>query len=307
MSAEGLSALASICDAAPKITISLAESTETTWTGSEAPLALLSPSYSTSELIEHDTSQSPDSDILYSYLFPRSCSAPSVSNDTLHQITPVDLHAGNNKEINLQHGLDVPLSPFVPENHCTGYDQQPPLPTSTLTPFNEFPTPPPTPDTCMPFSPQPPLTPYHDNPLLRNAIALAIFQQYLDETWPKDKQRIGGGVIRATVYTKIMDTLLGGVVPAQLRRWVKRSEFFLTTERYSNHSDPRARLAVPVHRLKSGGSTPTTRAGGKTKHAASSHYRLVAQLEEFAHIIGCYHNDHVGHHGIRKTHAMVSC
>ena len=124
-----------------------------------------------------------------------------------------------------------------------------------------------------------------------------MFQQYVDKAWPRDSHRIGRGVVRASLYAKIRDVLVGGVASARLRQWVKRSDFFLTDEN---------KLAVPVQRMKLAGRTESDSVGGKTNIVRNSSYRLVAQLEDFAHIIGYYHNDSVGHHGIKKTYAMVS-
>lgn len=299
MSAENLSTLAKTCDTARKVTIPMTDSTETIqgWTGLEAPL---SQAYSNSEFNEYGTSQSLNRDTSW-YIFPRSYSTPSVSNDGYH-----NLHANGSEDISRQH-LDMLQSSltFVLGNYSTCHDQNQSLAMYPLT-STDFPTPPPTPDSHTEHSLHPPLTPFYDNPLQKNAIAYALFQQYLDEKWPKDSLRIGGGVIRAAMYAKITNTLLGGVAPARLRQWVKRSQFFLTTGTHSSQTDFRARLAVPEHRAKAGGTSSTRTAGGKAKYAGNNHYRFVAQLEDFVHIIGRYYNDQVGHHGIRKTHALVS-
>lgn len=306
MSNENPSTLAKIYDTTQKLTVPMADSTETIqgWTGPlEAPL---SPTYSNSDFNEYDTPQSLNRDTSW-YIFPWSYSAPSVSNDGYHNITAVDLHVNSSGEISRQHSDTLQSSlTFVQGNYSACQDQNQPLPMCPLTSFTDFPTPPPTPDSHIELSIHPPFTPCHDNPLEKNAIAYSLFQQYLDDKWQKDSLKIGGGVIRAALYAKITNTLLGGVAPARLRQWVKRSQFFLTTGSHSSHTDFRARLAVPGHRLKAGGISSTTTPGGKAKYAGNNHYRLVAQLEDFVHIIGCYHNDQVGHHGIRKTHALVS-
>ena len=293
-----LSTLANVCDTAQKLTTPV---TVSVWMDSP-----FSQSYFSSEVSEH---HSLESDIC-PYIFPRSYSAPSVSDNEHSLITGdpnllspsnsfVTVCEHNKKGASQQHN-HVPTSfSLEPGNY---HDQH----LSTITYFNEFPTPPPTPESHGVLPSRPPTDSRHVDPLQRNAIAYAIFQQYLDETWPKDCQRIGGGVIRASLYAKITNTLLGGVAPARLRQWVKRSEFFLTPTSHLNSTDYGDQLAVPVHRLKQRGTAPCTRAGGKTKHTLNNTYRLVAQLEAFVNIIGRYHNDEVGHHGIRKTHAMVS-
>ena len=258
------------------------------------------------EFNEHGTPRSLERDTSW-HIFSQSYSAPSVSNDGYHGITAVDVYVNGSEEICRQHSdmLQSSLT-FAPGNDIACHDKNQSLRMRPLTCFTDFPTPPPTPDSHTELFLHPPLTPCHNNPLQRNAIAYALFQQYLDEKWPKDSLKIGGGVIRATMYAKITNTLLGGVAPTRLKQWVKRSQFFLTTGSHSSHTDFKARLAVPGHKLKAGSTTPTTTTGGKAKYAGNHHYCLVAQLEDFVHIIGCYHNDQVGHHGIRKTHTLVS-
>lgn len=306
MSEEGLSTLANVCDAVQKLRTPVSISTDSTWTASEIPFRQAN---SNSESDEHNTTECLYSD-MYHYTFPRSYSAPSVSeNDYNHLLLDPHLLPSSSSfftEFRDDNHKDTPgslqnfgvLQPFtyVQGNYSNCHS---PVSKCTAHSFTDFPTPPPTPDSqaeisLKPLSPNP----RHNNPLQRNAIANAIFEKYLEETWPREGKRTGGGIIRASLYAKITNTLLGGVAPARLRQWVKRSEFFLT-----DSSQGEARLAVPVYRLKQEGTTQTA---GKIKHLVTNSYRLVAKLEDFVHIIGLYHNDEVGHHGIRKTHAMVS-
>ena len=173
-------------------------------------------------------------------------------------------------------------------------------------PTASFPSPPPTPDsTTGQFQPLPPPQAYpnaHLNPVLKNVLAYAQFQHYLDETWPEASLRRGSAVIRASLYSKIADVLQGGEATARFRHWVKKTEFFII-ERTQPGLGYGACLGIPV--VKSRGSKSAckgTTAGGE-RHST---YKLVARLEDFVYIIGNYHNDQRGHHGIRRTYAMVS-
>lgn len=169
-----------------------------------------------------------------------------------------------------------------------------------------FPSPPPTPDsTTGQFQPLPPPQAYpnaHLNPVLKNVLAYAQFQHYLDETWPEASLRRGSAVIRASLYSKIADVLQGGEATARFRHWVKKTEFFVI-ERTQPGIGYGACLGIPV--VKSRGSKSAckgTSAGGE-RHST---YKLVARLEDFVYIIGNYHNNQRGHPGIRRTYAMVS-
>ena len=166
---------------------------------------------------------------------------------------------------------------------CPGYAEpgyySPAVPIATLSCFPPSSSPSPFSSVC--FSPSPAFV-----STLQNGRA---FQQFLDDTWPEITLRRGSAVIRNTLYEKIAETLRGGETTARLKHWVKKSEFFLIG----------ACLAVPAVRGRLD--------AGKLKGAASYSLRLVARLENFSHIIAFYHNDQMGHRGIRKTYAMVSC
>ena len=147
-------------------------------------------------------------------------------------------------------------------------------------------------------SPQPQQAQPCINPLLKSVLAYAHFQCYLDETWPEDSTRRGSAVIRASLYGRIADALRGGETNARFKHWLKRSEFFVV-EKMQPGGVYGACLAVPA--VKSRGSSKT----GGTKAMRHS-YKMVARLEDFAYIIGNYHNDQNGHHGIRRTYGLVS-
>ena len=172
-------------------------------------------------------------------------------------------------------------------------------------PTASFPSPPPTPDsTTGQFQPLPPPQAYpnaHLNPVLKNVLAYAQFQHYLDETWPEASLRRGSAVIRASLYSKIADVLQGGETTARFRHWVKKTEFFII-ERTQPGLGYGACLGIPV--VKSRGSKSACK--GTSAGERHSTYKLVARLEDFVYIIGNYHNDQRGHHGIRRTYAMVS-
>ena len=161
------------------------------------------------------------------------------------------------------------------------------LPTPPSTPVGQF----------QPLFPPQVYPNAHLNPVLKNILAYAQFQHYLDETWPDTSLRRGNAVIRASLYSKIVDVLQGGETTARFRCWIKKTEFFLI-ERTQPGVGYGVCLGVPV--VKSRPST-VKKAGGE-RHSA---YKLVARLEDFVYIIGTYHNDQKGHHGIRRTHAMV--
>lgn len=116
--------------------------------------------------------------------------------------------------------------------------------------------------------------------------------------------RRGSAIIRASLYGRIAEVLRGGQGTTRFKNWVKKSEFFLV-ERIQPGMGYGACLAIPVGRSHTASRKGGSGGGGK---AVSVHggYKLVARLEDFVHIIGAYHNDQKGHHGIRRTYAMVS-
>ncbi len=142
------------------------------------------------------------------------------------------------------------------------------------------------------------------NPVLRNSTASAQFQRYVEETWPEECMRRGSAIIRASLYARIADVLRGGEGTTRFRHWVKKAEFFLV-ERMQPGVGYGACLAVPVVRSRAACKKTGGEAGGKMVGVRGA-YKLVARLEDFAHIIGAYHNDLKGHQGIRRTYAMVS-
>lgn len=162
-------------------------------------------------------------------------------------------------------------------------------------------TPPPTPDSdAGQFQPLfvPQVYPNaHLNPVLKNFLAYAQFQHYLDEKWPETSLRRGNAVIRASLYSRIVDALQGGETTARFRYWVKKTEFFLI-DRTQPGVGYGACLCIPVVKSRSS----TVKKAGSERHST---YKLVARLEDFVYIIGTYHNDQKGHHGIRRTYAMV--
>ena len=165
-----------------------------------------------------------------------------------------------------------------------------------------FPSPPPTPDsTTGQFQPLPPPQAYpnaHLNPVLKNVLAYAQFQHYLDETWPEASLRRGSGIIRASLYSKIADVLQGGEATARFRHWIKKNEFFVI-ERTQPGIGYGACLGTPAVKSRSSKSA----CKGTKRHST---YKLVARLEDFVYIIGNYHNNQRGHYGIRRTYALVS-
>lgn len=193
----------------------------------------------------------------------------------------------------------------------------PPLPPPPPLYSSSFPlTPPPTPKSppaAIPSSREggtPPQVSCNDNPVAVSPAAHAKFERFLDETWPTEPLRRGTAVIRAELYAKIADALRGSAgetaaATARFRQWVKRSEFFLV-ERTQPDGSYGACLAVPAERR--GRRTPPGEGEEEplAKRASRQSSRLVARVEDFVYIIGAYHNDTSGHHGIRKTYAMVS-
>jgi len=132
---------------------------------------------------------------------------------------------------------------------------------------------------------------------VENFLAYAQFQHYLDEKWPETSLRRGNAVIRASLYSRIVDALQGGETTARFRYWVKKTEFFLI-DRTQPGVGYGACLCIPVVKSRSS----TVKKAGSERHST---YKLVARLEDFVYIIGTYHNDQKGHHGIRRTYAMV--
>ena len=130
-----------------------------------------------------------------------------------------------------------------------------------------------------------------------NSISHSLFETYLRETWPKDTLRRGGSIIRASLYQQIVSVLLGGDAHGRLKQWIQRSEFFLVVKEGQG-----VLLAIPT--VKSRVSKRAVAAGRKSESRGP--HKLVARLEEFYYIIGSYHNNTKGHYGIRKTYGMVS-
>ena len=211
--------------------------------------------------------------------------------------------------------LPLPTYGYSQHNHFSPHMTVPstlhaPLPAWNPAPMARVPsplTPPPTPVSTPHCTTQPyPVTPSPQlqqtqtclNPVLKSVLAYTRFQSYLDETWPEDSSRRGSAVIRASLYRRIADALGGGETNARFKQWLKKSEFFIV-QRMQSGGGHGSCLAVPA--VKSRGSA---KAGGSkaTRHS----YKLVARLEDFAYIIGNYHNDQNGHHGIRRTYALVS-
>ena len=141
------------------------------------------------------------------------------------------------------------------------------------------------------------------NPVLRNKVANEQFKLYLNETWPEEPPRRSSSVIRASLYLKIAETLRDESAKGRLKHWVKHSGFFMI-ENDQPRGECRACLAVPA--VKGRGCRSKMSKGPIIPSRRSHSYKLVARLEDFGHIIGTYHNDSKGHHGIRKTYAMVS-
>ena len=133
---------------------------------------------------------------------------------------------------------------------------------------------------------------HYRNPVLRNVIAYARFNQYLEETWPENSHRRGSAVIRASFYAAIVNCLKGHDCGTRFRHWVRRNKFFLIENRRPEASGSVAYLGVPACKT--------------LDKTIPKSYKIVARLEDFVYIIGKYHNDEVGHAGIRKTYAMVS-
>ena len=136
------------------------------------------------------------------------------------------------------------------------------------------------------------------NPVMRNIISYASYLQYLDETWPEKCSRRGSAVIRASLYAQIADCLKGGASTARFRYWVRKSGFFLLEKQQINGVYDTC-IAVPLHSKQQNCSS------NNKKAVAVKQYRLVAKLEDFLPLIGEYHNDVIGHYGIRKTYQMV--
>lgn len=132
------------------------------------------------------------------------------------------------------------------------------------------------------------------NPVMRNIISYASYLRYLDRTWPEKCSRRGSAVIRTSLYTQIADCLKGGASTARFRYWVRKSGFFLL-EKQQPCGNYDTCIAVPLH----------PKSQGNKRSAHGKQYRLVAKLEEFLPLIGEYHNDSIGHYGIRKTYQMV--
>ena len=136
-----------------------------------------------------------------------------------------------------------------------------------------------------------------NNPVLRNVVSHAAYMQFLDNTWPEKCVRRGSAVIRASLYSQIANSLKGGVSTARFRYWIRKIGFFLLEKQQAN-GDFIACIAVPINPQKAKQSCQCNRSEYKP-------YRLVARLEDFANLIGEYHNDKKGHYGIRKTYQLV--
>ena len=264
-----LNALASVCETAQKIYI---------------PAGYCGSSSNTGQSLQSASPYPPTPAFTYS----------SVENPfpVTMSMEPMNMHWPVGPYFHYSHPAPTPYSYSQPTPYS--YSQLPPSPAVP-------PTPPPTPDSspCQAI-PVPKFHPSHpSNPVMRNVVAHAQFQHYLDETWPEESMRRGSAIIRASLYAKIADALRGEEAQtSRFKHWVKKSEFFLV-ERMQPGIGYGACLAVPV--VKSRGPSKK-QAGCKS---ARQPYRIVARLEDFVYIIGAYHNNQNGHHGIRKTYAMV--
>lgn len=183
--------------------------------------------------------------------------------------------------------------PYVPHytqlpSHSNGYSYLP-LPQQPTYPAM-LPTPSPSP------SPSPALTSTEG---LENTVSHMLYESYLNETWPEQGIRRGGSVIRDSLYQQVVAVLQGEEANARLKQWIKRSEFFL-----KKRDGCRSVLAVPATRSRGGKRSGADTVGGKSETRGP--HKLVARLEDFPCIISSYHNSERGHHGIRKTYAMVS-
>lgn len=132
---------------------------------------------------------------------------------------------------------------------------------------------------------------HYRNPVLRNVIAYARFNQYLEEAWPENSHRRGSAVIRASFYSAIINCLKGYDCGTRFRYWVRKNRFFLIEKPDQGAAGSVVCLGVPT--------------GKSLDKTIPRSYKLVARLEDFVFIIGQYHNEEVGHRGIRKTYAMV--
>lgn len=136
-----------------------------------------------------------------------------------------------------------------------------------------------------------------NNPVLRNIVSHTAYMQFLDDTWPEKCARRGSAVIRASLYSQIANSLKGGVSTARFRYWIRKIGFFLIEKQQPN-GDFIACIAVPINPKQAKKSCQCNKSEYKP-------YRLVARLEDFAYLIGEYHNDKKGHYGIRKTYQLV--
>lgn len=133
---------------------------------------------------------------------------------------------------------------------------------------------------------------YFVNPVLRDPVGCARFNQYLRETWPDNAQRRGSAVISNKMYTRIIACLRGRRCRKTFRDWVKVNKFFLLEYPYAGAPNAILYLAIPSDKAPNDGNGPQS-------------FRIVAQVEEFVYVIGQYHNDLTGHPGIRRTYAKV--
>ena len=100
----------------------------------------------------------------------------------------------------------------------------------------------------------------------------------------QEEEHIG----RAVQYGKIVANIKDTTVCQEIKQWATRREFFLLNAEEGV-------LAIPAVKGQVIQSPPTP-----------GTYRVVPKVEEFATIIGSYHNDSTGHPGIRKTYNRVS-
>ena len=181
----------------------------------------------------------------------------------------------------------IPFGPILPG---TLADNTPsPTPSPTHSPHTLLPTS--SPVTCNVYT---------------DTVSHSLFLSYLDEVWPHSPLRRSSSVIRSSLYDKIVSVLQGQTeAKGREKIWIKKSEFFLVEKEGRG-----SLLAVPVGRSRtskrgaSEGDGGGGGGGGKSGTKRQS-YRLVARLEDFYYIISSYHNNTVGHHGIRKTFGLV--
>ena len=312
---EFLQALATVCEAAPRLALpSSGHKRPEAWELSSVPLPR-------SQTL-HRASSAAVSTLSHSMLPPRTPRLPG----------PYETPGGAPPAPHMLHAsYGHCLPPYRPVVTPTTRDY-------TASSVPPFPTPPPTPANCTPFrhpyaphyTQQPnhgngyslfPLPPQPSYPVMLStpspspspspaltstdtvestqSVSHILFESYLNETWPEQSLRRGGSVIRDSLYQQVVAVLQGEEANARLKQWIKRSEFFL-----KERDGCTLLLAVPATRSRGGRKSGGATVGGKSETRGP--HKLVAKLEDFPHIISSYHNSKTGHHGIRKTYGMVS-